>query len=228
MYIDFEPMTTFRSDRVKDNMATAVKAAPKRRREKAARADKQAILDLLPDQGYWTDEQYLWLTDHTQRYVEFTDGRIEVLAMPTPAHQGILMYLVLAFHGYIVPRGGKMLFSPLRLRIRDGKYREPDLLVLQSAADERQTDRIWEGADLVLEVVSEDSRKRDLVDKRKDYAEGRVPEYWIVDPETETITVLRLKSKKYAEHGIFRRGANATSALLKDFSVRVDAVLDAK
>src|SRR5437764_1306929 len=120
-------------------MATAVKAARKGHREVAARVDKEALLELLPDQGYWSDEQYLWLTDYTRRYVEFVDGYIEVLPMPTPAHQGILLYLAIVFRDYIRPLGGKVLFSPLRLRIREGKYREPDLLLLQSAADSRQT-----------------------------------------------------------------------------------------
>ena len=63
--------------------------------------------------------------------------------------------------------------------------------MLVSAADPRRGNRFWLGADLALEVVSADKPERDLVEKRGDYAEGRVPEYWIVNPQTETITVLR-------------------------------------
>ena len=46
-------------------------------------------------------------------------------------------------------------------------------------------------------------------------------------PQTETITVLRLERTKYVEHGVFVRGAAATSALLPEFAVRVDEVFDA-
>jgi Uma2 family endonuclease len=83
------------------------------------------------------------------------------------------------------------------------------------------------GADLTLEVVSEDEPARDLVDKRADYAECGVPEYWIVNPVTETITVLRLEGNSYVEHGVFGRGTTASSALLAGFAVSVDLVMDA-
>src|SRR5262245_25062805 len=52
------------------------------------------ILDLYPQQGDWTEEQYLRLTDHVTRLVEFTDGYIEVLPMPTDNHQSILLEFI--------------------------------------------------------------------------------------------------------------------------------------
>ena len=188
---------------------------------------KEVLEQILPPQGEWSEEEYLVLTDHRNRLVEFTDGFLEVLPMPTDKHQGILGFLYLAFLNFIEPRDGKVRFSPLRLRIRPGKFREPDLLLLLSAADSRRQNRFWLGADLALEVVSEEKPKRDLVEKRGDYAEGRVPEYWIVNPQTETITVLRLSGDAYEEAGIYRRGESAASVLLTGFSVAVAAVFDA-
>ena len=188
---------------------------------------KDLLEQILPPQGEWSEEAYLVLTDHRNRLVEFTDGFLEVLPMPTDKHQGILGFLYLAFFNFIEPQGGKVRFSPLRLRIRPGKFREPDLLLLLSAADPRRQNRFWLGADLALEVVSEEKPERDLVDKRGDYAEGRVPEYWIVSPQTETITVLRLRGDAYEEAGIYRRGESAASVLLPGFSIAVAAVFDA-
>src|SRR5262245_6166124 len=161
---------------------------------------KHLLIDLLPDQGSWSEEEYLWLTDHTTRLVEYTDGFLEPLPMPTDKHQTILQFLFLAFRAVVCPMGGKVHFAALRLQIRPGKYREPDLLLLKSATDERRSNRFWTGADLTLEVVSKEKPERDLIDKRGDYAEGKVPEYWIVNPVSETITVLILKGKKYATH----------------------------
>ncbi len=66
-----------------------------------------------------------------------------------------------------------------------------------------------------------------MIDKRGDYAEARVPEYWIVNPQTETITVLRLQGDSYEEAGIYRRGQSAASVLMPEFSVVVDDVFDA-
>jgi len=115
----------------------------------------------------------------------------------------------------------------LRVQLRPGLYREPDLVALRDASDPRQAERYWLGADLVLEVVSPDKPERDLVEKRGDYAAARIPEYWIAEPREETITVLRLDGDRYVEHGVFGRGTQATSALLAGPAVPVDAVYDA-
>ena len=98
---------------------------------------KDMLEELLPRQGVWTEEEYLVLTDHGNRLVEFTDGFVEVLPTPTDEHQNVLQFLFLAFFQFAQPRGGKVHFAPLRLQIRPGKYCEPDLLLLLSATDPR-------------------------------------------------------------------------------------------
>jgi Uma2 family endonuclease len=149
--------------------------------------------------------------------------------MPTDAHQRIVLFLYRALYAFLAVRGaGIILVAPLRLRVRTGRYREPDLLLLLSAADPRRSNRYWTGADLVLEVVSPDDPQRDLVRKRREYARAGIPEYWIVNPATEQILVLRLAETTYVEHGVFTRRMQATSALLEDFTVAVAAVLDAE
>ena len=184
---------------------------------------------LFPAQGEWSEDDYLWLTDHTRYLVEFTDGHIEVLPMPTDAHQRIVLFLYRALYAFVAARGlGIVLVAPLRLRVRPGRYHEPDLLLLLSADDPRRSNRYWTGADLVVEVVSPDDPKRELVRKRREYARAGIPEYWIVNPATEQILVLRLAGTAYVEHGVFTRGTQATSALLEGFTVAVTAVLDAE
>jgi Uma2 family endonuclease len=189
---------------------------------------KDLLEEILPRQGDWSEEAYLVLTDNRNRLVEYTDGFLEVLPMPTDKQQSVLQFLFLAFFGFAQPRGGKVHFAPLRLRIRPGKFREPDLLLLLSAADSRRQNRFWIGADVALEVVSEEKTERDLVEKRGDYAEGRVPEYWIVNPQTETITVLHLRGEVYEEAGVYRRGESAASMVLAGFAVAAAAVFDAE
>jgi Uma2 family endonuclease len=188
---------------------------------------KELLEEILPPQGQWSPDEYLVLTEHSNKLVEYTDGFLEALPMPTDKHQSVLKFLLFAFCAFVEPRGGTVQFAPLRLQIRAGKFREPDLLLLRSAADPRRQNRFWLGADLALEVVSEDKPERDLVEKRGDYAEGRIPEYWIVNPQNETITVLTLSGDSYSEAGTYRRGETATSVLLPGFSIAVAAVFDA-
>jgi Uma2 family endonuclease len=183
-------------------------------------------LDLL--QGTWTEEQYLKLTDSSNLLIEFTDGAIEVLPMPTRKHQAILAFLYEVFVAWIRPRRGKVFFAPLRLQIAPGRFREPDLLLLLDANDPRNQDRYWLGADLVVEIVSPDNPERDTIEKRREYAEAGISEYWIVNPIDETITVLALQGTSYAEHGRFARNTTATSVLLDGFGVDVATTFDAE
>lgn len=186
------------------------------------------LVDILPRQGSWSEEEYLVLTEQTNRLVEFTDGFLEELPMPTERHQAMVEYLFDEFRAYIKPRGGKARFAPLRLQIRPGKYREPDILLVLSLSDPRRQDRFWRGADLAVEVVSPDKPERDLVEKPADCAEGGLQEYWIVNPIDETISVLRLEGATYVEAGIYRRGHAANSVLLPGFSLDVAAVFEAE
>lgn len=190
--------------------------------------DDDTVLSLASIQGLWTEEQYLAMTDHSTRLLEFDHGSIEVLPMPIPEHQKILAFLYELFVAFVRPRGGITLFSPLRVQIRPRKFREPDLVVLRDANDPRQQRRYWLGVDLVVEIVSDDDPERDTKVKRADYAEAGIPEYWIVNPLDDTITVLVLEGDVYTERGVFRRGERATSQLFVGFSVGVDEVFDAR
>jgi Uma2 family endonuclease len=185
-------------------------------------------LDLLPLQGLWTEEQYLRLTDQTNRFIEFTEGAVEVLPMPTRKHQAISRFLFLAFLAAVQRLGGTVFYAPLRVRVAPGRFREPDLVLLLDVNDPRNQNAFWLGADLVVEIVSPDDVERDTVIKRADYPAASIPEYWIVNPAEETITVLTLGDGAHIAHGVFRRCETAMSALLTGFAVRVDAVCDAE
>lgn len=181
------------------------------------------LLRVLPEQGHWSDEDYLWLTDHTSQLIEVTDGFLEVLPVPTDHHQTLLAYLFDELRRW----GGKVLFAPIRVRIRERKFREPDLVLLRDPKDARRSNRYWTGADLAVEVVSPDKPERDLIEKREDYAEGGIPEYWIVDPQSESVLVLVLEGSAYREHCRARRGDQVSSVTLKGLNLDVSALFDA-
>jgi Uma2 family endonuclease len=169
-----------------------------------------------------TEEEYLALDSNL--LLEFADGFIEVLPMPTTYHQRIVAFLYNALNALVTAQQlGEVLFAPLQVRIRKGKQREPDLVFMRSEHADRIRDKYWERPDLVMEIVSENNRRHDLVTKRDEYARAGIPEYWIVDPEEETITVLVLKPRRktYVEHGTFAKGTRATSKILPGFSVDV-------
>ena len=115
----------------------------------------------------------------------------------------------------------------MRMQIHPHKYREPDILLLCNRDDPRNQEAFWLGADLVVEIVSPDNPERDIVEKPYDYAQAGIPEYWIVNPINETITVLALLGGAYETHSVFQGGELASSRLVEGFDVAVDAVFDA-
>jgi Uma2 family endonuclease len=184
------------------------------------------VAHLFPAQGTWSEEEYLALSGN--RLVEFSHGTIEVLPMPTIVHQRISAYLYGALLAFTTARGlGEVLYAPLRVQLWPGKFREPDVVFMRSEHAARIGDQYWEGADLVVEVVSDDDPKRDLEIKRDEHAQAGIPEYWIIDRQQGRILVLTLEGTSYLVHGEFTRGDQATSKLLPGFTIDVDAVFSA-
>jgi Uma2 family endonuclease len=183
------------------------------------------IARLFPYQGYWSEEDYLELD--TNYLVEFTDGYVEVLPMPKTSHQQIVQYLSNLLLAFASARSlGTVLFAPLRVQLRRKKYREPDVLFMFAEHSDRMGEEFWVGADLVMEVVSDDpeSRERDLVTKRTDYAKAGIPEYWVIDPDERKVTVLKLDGHHYTVHGEYVPGTRAESSLLEGFGVEVSEI----
>ena len=187
-----------------------------------------ALATRFPVQGDWSELDLLALPDSV-RHVELSGRRLEVLPMPTDRHQSILgaLYLLLAERARAT--GGWARPAGLRVRLTEGRIREPDVVFLRKASAAKKGEAFWTGADLVVEIVSggADDKVRDLVTKRAEYAEADIAEYWIVDPAEETFTVLTLTNDAYREAGVFRRGERARSVLLEGLEVDVTAVLDA-
>ncbi len=181
------------------------------------------IARLFPAQGHWSEEEYLALD--TNHLTEFSHGRMEVLPLPTFSHQRLVALLYLLLLGFIEERGlGVVMFAPLRIQLGQGKFREPDLVFMAAEHADRLGELFWQGADLVMEIVSPDEPERDKVTKRREYAQSGIPEYWIVDPTDASITVLTLHGQEYALQGNFVAGQTAPSVLLDGFKVAVGDV----
>ncbi len=185
------------------------------------------IAKIFPAQGTWSEADYLSL--QTNHLVEYSCGNIEVLPMPTKLHQAIVFYLARMLFAFVdAAKLGSVFPAPLKVKIFNGKFREPDVIFIKSENVAKGTQDYCLGADLVMEVVSDDYRKHDLETKCFEYARSGIPEYWIVDPLLKEIMGLQLAGDRYEPAGIHRPGDQAASVLLSGFKLNVAEVFEAR
>lgn len=180
---------------------------------------------LFPPQGHWTETDYLALD--AGRLVEFERGCVEVLDMPSKEHQRIVQYVYRMLFAFVEAESlGEVFVAPLPVRLWEQKFREPDVVFVAQGRTDYQG--YPEGADLVVEVVSDDaaSRRRDLVTKRNEYSQAGVSEYWMIDPQERKVTVGNLQGAMY-EAREFGDEQTASSIRLPGFELGVAAILNA-
>lgn len=124
---------------------------------------------------------------------ELIDGEHYVSAAPTLRHQAVLGNLFSALRGFVRPRRlGEVFFAPVDVLLSDQDVVEPDLVYVRRERLAILEQRFVRGApDLAVEVISPWSRKIDAGVKRRAYARFGVGEYWVVDPDAETVEVFR-------------------------------------
>ena len=127
-----------------------------------------------------------WLAwDGPTTMSEWVDGEVIVFMPTTVVHTRLQRFLYFLLGLYVENRGlGEVLSAPTELRLVPGRLsREPDIVfVAREHADLVTDKRIERSADLVIEIISNDSVKRDRVDKLANYAAAGIPEYWTFDP----------------------------------------------
>jgi Uma2 family endonuclease len=129
------------------------------------------VATLFPDQGSWSEEEYFRLNGN--RLIEYSHGYIDVLPMPPTSHQSIALFLFKLLDAFVAVRGlGKALAAPLRVQLWPGKFREPNVLFRLRANLGRILEQYWQGADLVIEVVSDDYRRHDVAEV---FEQGKLP-----------------------------------------------------
>ena len=148
---------------------------------RATRADDPAAPGRLEMS---VEEFKRWYDREAGRRGEWVDGEVIVFLAPKTIHQQISAFLTVVLSMYVGERGmGQILPGPeMRLR-NDQSYREPDLLFIATENLGRlDADGLKGPADLVIEIVSDDSVRRDRQDKHDEYEVAGVPEYWVIDP----------------------------------------------
>jgi Uma2 family endonuclease len=138
----------------------------------------------------WTVSELERLPDDGNKY-ELVRGELFVTPAPSYAHETLASILVSILVPYVHAHSLGRVHTPRAVvRARPDTEVEPDLLVRPVAA----ANMTWDRAPLpllVAEIVSDTTRRRDYIEKRKLYVDLGIPEYWIVDPEQRVVRVVR-------------------------------------
>jgi len=173
---------------------------------------------------YTYDELVAEMPETTQPH-ELWDG--ELIMSPTPSffHQEISLRFYRALFDHVAKGGlGKVVAAPIDMVLSVHRAVQPDVVFISK---ERLgiIERVIMGpADLVMEVISLGGRNRDRIEKRDLYEQHGVKEYWIIDPEPETVDVLVLVNGRYELALRGQRGQIAASKILPGFEISVDSV----
>jgi len=182
------------------------------------------LAEIWPRQGQWTETEYFQLPD-TNRIVELSEGVLSLMPPPSDLHQKVVANLYRNFYTFVAEHDlGILRFAPLAVRLWPGKIREPDLLLVLHEHADRIGDLVYGSPDLVIEVISPGTRKIDRQDKFYEYAQAGIGEYWLVDPENETIEVYTLEDGVYMLWVSAKQREQATSKLLSGFAIDCQAV----
>jgi Uma2 family endonuclease len=129
-----------------------------------------------------TYEEFLSWAPETQR-AEWIDGEVIVMTAPSEMHQDLILFLgALLRHLVEAYNLGRVWIAPYQMKL-EFTGREPDILFLSREHFGRKKKLYLDGpADLVVEVISPDSRARDRGEKFYEYEQAGIPEYWLLDP----------------------------------------------
>lgn len=178
-----------------------------------------------PAQGEWTYEDFLRLPDDGNRY-EVIRGSLYVTPPPIVDHQFLSGEFSFRLSAFVRERRlGLVLTAPLGVMLPAGIATpvQPDVMFFRKGNEPRRGTSNYEGApDLVAEVLSPSTRRRDRTIKLAAYQDAGVPEYWLLDPGARTAVVYTLEKGRYAELVRGGAGDEVWSSVVPGFRVRVE------
>jgi Uma2 family endonuclease len=173
----------------------------------------------------WTFDELVAELPESNLPTELWDGELILSAAPSFLHQQIVAGFLESLDNWVTPhRLGKTGHAPLDMVLAPRRATQPDVVFISNERLGIIKERVMGAADLVAEVLSPGSRRRDRIDKRDLYEQHGVREYWLIDPEAKTVEVLHLESGTYQLFGRWHPGERAHSRLLKGLEVPVSAL----
>lgn len=180
-------------ERERSAVGGAELAGPAWRITPALRRQLMEALEQPPRMSY---EEFLdWADEDT--LAEWVNGEVIMASPASNRHQDLVRFLTIVLGAFIETRDlGVLRPAPFQMKLEHG--REPDLLfIARDHLHRLRRDYLDGPADLAIEIISAESAGRDRGDKFYEYAQGGVPEYWLIDPNARWAEFYRLIEGRY-------------------------------
>ena len=184
----------------------------------------ESLPPVVPDvRRRYTYDEIVDEMPETNQPCELWDGELIMAPAPFFDHQKTVLRFYRSLDDWVsFGKLGEVVASPIDMVLSPHRAVQPDVAFIATARLAIIQRVIRGPADLVAEVVSLGGRSRDRIEKRDLYEQHGVKEYWIIDPEPETVEVLALMNGRYELVKRSRPGDTAASQLLPGFKVAVD------
>jgi Uma2 family endonuclease len=155
-------------------------------------------------------------------------GELIMTPSPTPFHQSIVLNIASILSPFVIRnRLGKVFVAPLDVYLSDEDIYQPDLIFIRADhAHGIRKDKLRIIPDLVVEVLSPSTAYYDFTRKKEMYCTHGVQEYWIIDPEMETVEIMVKRGEIYQTEAIMKKPALLESAMFPGFSMKIEDVFE--
>lgn len=174
-----------------------------------------------------TYQDYLQIPEDNLRH-EIIDGEHYVTPSPLKKHQRASQNINRFLDRWVEDhRLGEVYTAPFDVVLSKNNIVIPDLLFISKLRLHIATDKNIQGApDLIVEILSPSTSKRDLGVKKKNYETSGVEYYWIVDPDQKTVQTFHLENNQYILSGTFTSNDTLTSSLFPGLSVSISSLFE--
>ena len=173
--------------------------------------------------------EFMEIYEKSTLRMEFINGEIHLLGSPTVGHQEILGRLHIAFVDFFTGEKCKVFLAPFDVHFKKKDLKEPDVmqpdLLVICDLENNVTDkgRYMGTPSLVIEILSNSTRNKDMIDKLNTYRLSGVREYWIVDPKQKNVFVYTFDDCEIECYKLYENG-NAGSLAFAGLSVSVQGL----
>lgn len=179
-------------------------------------------------------EEFMEINEKSTLRMEYINGEIYLLASPNINHQEILGRLHLLFNAFFKNKTCRVFLAPFDVHfrkkdIKDPDVMQPDVLVacdLHEEGNVTEKGRYMGTPTLVLEILSNSTRSKDMIDKLNTYRLSKVEEYWIVDPRQKQIMVYHFNETEVGELCTYKVGETLESCVFNDLKVNLSRLFE--